>query len=83
MDSSIVSGITSSVTPSLQQSLQGLLSTSMLLSFGLWISYFTIVTSANGTSFYQYGWEGQLLETGYFAIFLCRNFWPKLLLHIC
>ena len=82
MNSSIVFGITSSVTPSLQQSLQGLLSTSMLLSFGLWISYFTIVTSANGTSFYQYGWESQLLETGFLAIFLCRNFWPKLLLHI-
>ena len=64
MNSSIVSGITSSVTSSLQQSLQGL-STSMILLFGLWISYFTIVTSANGTSFYQYGWESQLLETGF------------------
>ena len=54
----------------------------MTLLFGLWILYFTIVTSANGTSFYQYGWESQLLETGFLAIFLCRNFWPKLLLHI-
>ena len=78
MNSSIVSGITSGIT----KSLQGLLSTSMLLLFGLWILYFTIVTSANGTSFYQYGWESQLLETGSLAIFLCRNFWPKLLLHI-
>jgi hypothetical protein len=51
-------------------------STSTILLFGLWISYFTIVTSANSTSFYQYGWESQLLETGFLAIFLCRNFWP-------
>ena len=77
MNSNIVSGITSTITSSLQG-----LSTSMILLFGLWILYFTIVTSANGTSFYQYGWESQLLETGFLAIFLCRNFWPKLLLHI-
>ena len=78
MNSSIVSGITSGIT----KSLQGLLSTSMLLLLGLWILYFTIVTSANGTSFYQYGWESQLLGTAFLAIFVCRNFWPKLLLHL-
>ena len=74
MNSSIVSGITSGIT----KSPQGLLSTSMLLLFGLWILYFTIVTSANGTSFYQYGWESQYLGTGFLAI---PNFWSKLLLH--
>ena len=74
MNSSIVSGIISGIT----KSLQGLLSTSMLLLFGLWILYFTIVTSANGTSFYQYGWESQYLGTGFLAI---PNFWSKLLLH--
>jgi len=50
---------------------------SMLLLFALWISYFTVVTSAGGTSFYQYGWESQLLETGFLSIFLCQNFWPQ------
>ena len=73
MNSNIVSGITSTITSSLQG-----LSTSMILLFGLWILYFTIVTSANGTSFYQYGWESQYLGTGFLAI---PNFWSKLLLH--
>ena len=73
MNSNIVSGITSTITSSLQG-----LSTSMILLFGLWILYFTIVTSANGTSFYQYGWESQLLGTDFLAI---RNFRSKLLLH--
>ena len=30
----------------------------------LWCLYFSIVTLAESTSFYQYGWESQLLETG-------------------
>jgi len=37
----------------------------------LWMLYFSIVTTANGTSFYSYGWESQLLETGFLSIFLC------------
>ena len=37
----------------------------------LWLLQFTLVTIAQHTSFYQYGWESQLLETGFLAIFLC------------
>ena len=38
----------------------------------LWILDFSIVTVASVSgSFYQYGWESQLLETGFLAIFLC------------
>ena len=37
----------------------------------LWLSYFSVVTSAEGTAWYSYGWESQLLETGFLAIFLC------------
>ena len=37
----------------------------------LWLLYFSIVTIAGGTSFYSYGWESQLLETGFLAVFLC------------
>lgn len=37
----------------------------------LWLLDFSIVTLAEGTSFYSYGWESQLLETGFLAIFLC------------
>ncbi|CAJ1924054.1 unnamed protein product [Cylindrotheca closterium] len=45
---------------------------SMLLQFLLWILYFSVVTTGQlGTSFYSYGWESQLLETGFLAIFLC------------
>jgi hypothetical protein len=44
---------------------------SSLVLFVLWLLYFSIVTAAEGSSFYQYGWESQLLETGFLAIFLC------------
>lgn len=37
----------------------------------LWILDFSIVTAAEGNSFYSYGWESQLLETGFLAIWLC------------
>ena len=36
----------------------------------LWIMYFSIVTLAEHTPWYSYGWESQLLETGFLAIFL-------------
>jgi lipase maturation factor 1 len=55
---------------------------SMLILFILWILYFSIVTSAGGTSFYSYGWESQLLETGFLAMFLCNDLvLPPNLLH--
>jgi energy-coupling factor transporter transmembrane protein EcfT len=45
---------------------------SWLLMAMLWILYFSIVTVASlGTSFYAYGWESQILETGFLCIFLC------------
>jgi hypothetical protein len=47
---------------------------SMILMFFLWILYFTVITSASATSFYNYGWESQLLETGFLAMFLCDLF---------
>eukprot|EP00804_Cyclotella_cryptica_P017944 CCRYP_001300-RA/>CCRYP_001300-RA protein AED:0.02 eAED:0.02 QI:0/1/0.5/1/1/1/2/260/680 len=38
----------------------------------LWLLDFTIVTIAEGaTEFYSYGWESQLLETGFLSIWLC------------
>lgn len=37
----------------------------------LWLLDFSIVTLAEGNSFYSYGWESQLLETAFLAIFLC------------
>mmetsp|Transcript_501 Transcript_501/g.1004 ORF Transcript_501/g.1004 Transcript_501/m.1004 type:complete len:607 (-) Transcript_501:110-1930(-) len=37
----------------------------------LWLLDFSIVTAAEGTSFYAYGWESQLLETGFLSIWLC------------
>lgn len=38
----------------------------------LWMLDFSIVTVAEGaTEFYSYGWESQLLETGFLAIWLC------------
>ncbi|CAK9055527.1 unnamed protein product [Durusdinium trenchii] len=40
----------------------------------LWLLYFSIVTSADGTAWYSYGWESQLLETGFLAIFLSSPF---------
>jgi Lipase maturation factor len=48
---------------------------SWLIQFGLWLAYFSIVTVAQlspAASFYSYGWESQLLETGLLAIFLCQ-----------
>jgi hypothetical protein len=47
---------------------------SMILMALLWLMYFSIVTSAEGNSFYSYGWESQLLETGFLGIFLCDIF---------
>ena len=44
---------------------------SWLAQLLLWMFYFSIVTIAEGTSFYSYGWESQVLETGFLAIFLC------------
>ena len=44
---------------------------SWMLQSALWILYFSVVTTAEGTTFYAYGWESQLLETGFLAIFLC------------
>jgi len=44
---------------------------SWLVMAFLWVLDFSIVTVAGGSSFYQYGWESQLLETGFLAIFLC------------
>mmetsp|Transcript_22676 Transcript_22676/g.49333 ORF Transcript_22676/g.49333 Transcript_22676/m.49333 type:complete len:137 (+) Transcript_22676:654-1064(+) len=46
---------------------------SMATMFVLWLAYFSLVTSTEMSSFYGYGWESQLLETGFLAIFLCRN----------
>ena len=39
----------------------------------LWLLDFSLVTAADGSSFYQYGWESQLLETGILAVFLCHG----------
>lgn len=44
---------------------------SWLCMLALWLLDFSIVTLGEGTSFYSYGWESQLLETGFLAIFLC------------
>eukprot|EP00934_Nitzschia_sp_Nitz4_P003419 Nitzschia sp. Nitz4//scaffold216_size36101//23908//25674//NITZ4_007783-RA/size36101-processed-gene-0.5-mRNA-1//1//CDS//3329542200//3409//frame0 len=48
---------------------------SMLVTSLLWLLYFSIVTVAGGSAFYNYGWESQLLETGFLCIFLC-DFFP-------
>ena len=45
---------------------------SFLVMIALWLLDFSIVTSAEHTSFYSYGWESQLLETGWLAIWLCN-----------
>lgn len=37
----------------------------------LWLTQCSMLTMASHTAFYQYGWESQLLETGFLAIFLC------------
>ncbi|CAE7386954.1 Lmf1 [Symbiodinium sp. CCMP2456] len=44
---------------------------SSILAAALWLSYFSIVTSAEETAWYRYGWESQLLETGFLAVFIC------------
>ena len=44
---------------------------SMILMFLLWLLDFSIVTIASGNNFYAYGWESQILETGFLAMFLC------------
>lgn len=44
---------------------------SWLVQAALWMLDFSIVTIAQSNSFYAYGWESQLLETGFLAIFLC------------
>ena len=44
---------------------------SSLVMLLLWLLYFSIVTAAEGSSFYQYGWESQMLETGFLAVLLC------------
>jgi lipase maturation factor 1 len=62
-----LSGLTLSVLVMLRQG------GSMLIMLTLWILYFSIVTSAGGTHFYSYGWESQLLETGFLAVFLCDD----------
>ena len=49
----------------------------MLFMILLWLLQFSIMTTAGGTSFYNYGWEPQLLETGFLAICL-RDFLPQL-----
>ena len=49
---------------------------SWLVMLALWLLDFSIVTAAEGSSFYQYGWESQLLETGFLAIFLCEGPFP-------
>jgi len=43
--------------------------TNALLQLALWALYMSIVHV--GQTFYGYGWEIQLLETGFLAIFLC------------
>ncbi len=40
------------------------------LFLSLWLLYHSLVNV--GQLFYGYGWESQLLETGFIAIFLCR-----------
>ena len=44
---------------------------SWLIMVCLWLLDFSIVTVAGHNSFYAYGWESQLLETGFLAIWLC------------
>lgn len=50
---------------------------SSLLCAALWLLYFSIVTSGEGTAWYAYGWESQLLETGFLAIFLSSPVHPS------
>ena len=50
----------------------GLAINSWLVQLALWMLYFSVVTIVMGSSFYQYGWESQILETGFLCIFLCE-----------
>ncbi len=43
--------------------------TNAVLQFVLWVLYLSLVHI--GQLFYGYGWESQLLETGFLAVFLC------------
>lgn len=43
--------------------------TNALVQLALWVLYLSIVHV--GQLFYGYGWEAQLLETGFLAVFLC------------
>lgn len=47
-------------------------SSSWIIQLICWLLYFTIITiaSISQTSFYSYGWESQILETGFLTIFL-------------
>lgn len=47
---------------------------SMMIMLLLWLLYFSVITIASATSFYSYGWETQLLETGVLAALLCDVF---------
>lgn len=49
---------------------------SSLCFLATWLSYWTIVAAGEGSTFYSYGWESQLLETGFLAIFLCSPLVP-------
>eukprot|EP01084_Bolivina_argentea_P299799 516824_1 len=42
----------------------------MFIFISLWLLYHSLVNV--GQLFYGYGWESQVLETGFLAIFLCR-----------
>lgn len=44
---------------------------SFIIMVCLWLLDFSIMTVAGNNSFYAYGWESQLLETGFLAIWLC------------
>jgi hypothetical protein len=39
--------------------------------FLLWLFYFSIISSTSKTTFYNYGWEPQLLETVFGHVSLC------------
>jgi hypothetical protein len=44
---------------------------SWVVQLALWLLDFSIVTVSAATPFYNYGWESQILETGFLSIFLC------------
>ncbi|XP_054763837.2 lipase maturation factor 1-like [Lytechinus pictus] len=41
----------------------------MLIMMGLWVLYHSLVNI--GQRWYSFGWESQLLETGFLAVFMC------------